>query len=89
MHNRITEMDHAQLAQENTNKTEPASLPGSMQEHLDALAVKEPFLRPICHHLAELVIMGRKDSHSAARLLDYIIASRPIEEADFWRGLIA
>jgi hypothetical protein len=55
---------------------------------LAALAIKEPFLRPICHHLSELITMGRRDSHSATRLMEYIIASRPAHEAEFWRGLL-
>jgi hypothetical protein len=65
-----------------------ATPPGDLRAALAAVAAKEPFLIPICRHLSELITMGRGNSHSAARLLEYIIESRPAEEADSWRNLL-
>lgn len=74
--------------QKHLNTTEATVLRRDPTVELAALAIKEPFLRPICHHLSEMIAMGRRDSHSAARLMEYIIASRPAHEAEFWRGLL-
>lgn len=70
------------------NTAEATVLRRDPHAELAALAIKEPFLRPICHHLSEMITMGRRDSHSAARLMEYIVASRPAREAEFWRALL-
>jgi hypothetical protein len=80
-------MERDYVPSDYSNTTKATGLGRDFHADLAALAIKEPFLRPICRHLSELIAMGRGDSHSAVRLTEYIIASRPAEEADFWRGL--
>jgi len=82
-------MEEDTAIKDHGNATAIATPPSDLRAALAAVAVKEPFLSPVCRHLSELITMGHRNSHAAVRLLEYIIASRPAEEADFWRDLFA
>lgn len=58
-------------------------------EELEVLAIKEPFLRPVCNRLRELIMQGQTESYTAQRLLEYVMRELPSAESEFWRALLA
>jgi len=81
-------MEEAKSIQSHANSIVTTRRSRDLHVQLAALAIKEPFLRPVCDHLGKLITAGCGDSHSASRLLEYIVASLPAAEADFWRHLL-
>jgi hypothetical protein len=71
---------------EQPSKTE--AVPIIPLSELDALAVAEAWLAPICTRVRELITSGSGNSHLARESLRYIAESLPANKAQPWRALL-